>query len=255
MFHRLSYEYQLEIAEKFLSREIEFLAARGHKLELDKSALPFLVRKGFHPKLGALTKSISCFATLCAGRGWPVFLPFPRQTCGWKIVSSALRQVRGSTLPSRISVAPRFCHGLSPGALHGCLICHAGRRFPTTAAVNDAGAVPASGAISNNAPLPPPAPVPDLRISYRRKMQNKFFPSSPPARKSRVSGGTAGRSGRCLAYSKACSQVLHFFKSSAIVANCSSAASRSAVMSVAMWRPLEIYLYEWWPLKLHGRVL
>jgi ATP-dependent Clp protease ATP-binding subunit ClpA len=25
----------------------------GHKLELDKTALPFLVRKGFHPKLGA----------------------------------------------------------------------------------------------------------------------------------------------------------------------------------------------------------
>src|SRR5437667_9671232 len=29
VFHRLSYEHQLEIAEKFLSREIEFLAARG----------------------------------------------------------------------------------------------------------------------------------------------------------------------------------------------------------------------------------
>lgn len=53
VFGRLSYEHQLEIAEKFLSREIEFLAACGHKLELDKSVLPFLVRKGFHPKLGA----------------------------------------------------------------------------------------------------------------------------------------------------------------------------------------------------------
>jgi ATP-dependent Clp protease ATP-binding subunit ClpB len=53
VFNRLSYEHQLEIAEKFLSREIEFLAARGHKLELDKTVLPFLVRKGFHPKLGA----------------------------------------------------------------------------------------------------------------------------------------------------------------------------------------------------------
>ncbi len=53
VFHRLSYEHQLEIAEKFLSREIEFLSARGHKLELDKTVLPFLVRKGFHPKLGA----------------------------------------------------------------------------------------------------------------------------------------------------------------------------------------------------------
>ena len=53
VFNRLSYEYQLEIAQKFLSREVEFLAARGHKLELDKTVLPFIVRKGFHLKLGA----------------------------------------------------------------------------------------------------------------------------------------------------------------------------------------------------------
>src|SRR5436190_398929 len=53
VFHRLSYEHQLEIAEKFLSREIEFLAARGHTLKLDTTVLPLLVRKGFHPKLGA----------------------------------------------------------------------------------------------------------------------------------------------------------------------------------------------------------
>jgi ATP-dependent Clp protease ATP-binding subunit ClpA len=53
VFHRLSYEHQLEIAEKFLAREIEFLKVREHKLELDKKVLPFLVRKGFHPKLGA----------------------------------------------------------------------------------------------------------------------------------------------------------------------------------------------------------
>ena len=53
VFNRLSYEHQLEIAGKFLTREIEFLAGRGHKLDLDKSVLPFLVRKGFHPKLGA----------------------------------------------------------------------------------------------------------------------------------------------------------------------------------------------------------
>jgi len=53
VFNRLNYEHQLEIAEKFLSREIGFLAERGHKLELDKTVLPYLVRKGFHPKLGA----------------------------------------------------------------------------------------------------------------------------------------------------------------------------------------------------------
>lgn len=53
VFHRLSYEHQLEIAEKFLARELAFLADRGHRLELHPSVLPFLVRKGFHPKLGA----------------------------------------------------------------------------------------------------------------------------------------------------------------------------------------------------------
>lgn len=53
VFNRLSYEHQLEIAEKFLAREIEFLASRGHKIEMEKTVLSFLVRKGFHPKLGA----------------------------------------------------------------------------------------------------------------------------------------------------------------------------------------------------------
>src|SRR6185503_5029285 len=53
VFHRLSYEHQLEIAEKFLAREVEFLGSRGHTLQLGDSVLPFLVRKGFHPKLGA----------------------------------------------------------------------------------------------------------------------------------------------------------------------------------------------------------
>jgi ATP-dependent Clp protease ATP-binding subunit ClpA len=53
VFNRLNYEHQLEIAEKFLAREVEFLSGCGHKLELAKPVLPFLVRKGFHPKLGA----------------------------------------------------------------------------------------------------------------------------------------------------------------------------------------------------------
>jgi ATP-dependent Clp protease ATP-binding subunit ClpA len=53
VFHRLSYEHQLEIAQKFIAREVEFLTSRGHTLQLDESVLPFLVRKGFHPKLGA----------------------------------------------------------------------------------------------------------------------------------------------------------------------------------------------------------
>ena len=53
VFHRLSYEHQLEIAEKFLNKEIEFLRSRGFELTVDPSVLPFLVRKGFHPKFGA----------------------------------------------------------------------------------------------------------------------------------------------------------------------------------------------------------
>ncbi len=53
VFHRLSYEHQLEVAEKFLQKEISFLRAQGHNLTVDASVLPFLVRKGFHPKLGA----------------------------------------------------------------------------------------------------------------------------------------------------------------------------------------------------------
>ena len=53
VFHRLSYDHQLEIAQKFLTKEIAFLRERGHELMVDPAVLPFLVRKGFHPKLGA----------------------------------------------------------------------------------------------------------------------------------------------------------------------------------------------------------
>ncbi len=53
VFHRLSYDHQLEIAEKFLNREVHLLKTKGHELTVDAGVLPFLVRKGFHPKLGA----------------------------------------------------------------------------------------------------------------------------------------------------------------------------------------------------------
>ena len=53
VFNRLSYEHQLEIAAKFLDKEIKFLSGRGCHLRVAESVLPFLVRKGFHPKLGA----------------------------------------------------------------------------------------------------------------------------------------------------------------------------------------------------------
>ncbi len=53
VFHRLSYDHQLEIAQLMLAQELGFLRERGYALEADNSVLPFLVRHGFHPKLGA----------------------------------------------------------------------------------------------------------------------------------------------------------------------------------------------------------
>src|SRR5207244_2312381 len=39
VFHRLSYEHQLEIAEKFLRREVAGLGQHGHTLEVDRTDL------------------------------------------------------------------------------------------------------------------------------------------------------------------------------------------------------------------------
>ena len=53
VFNRLSYDHQLEIAALLLANELKFLLEKGHELAADESVLPFLVRRGFHPKLGA----------------------------------------------------------------------------------------------------------------------------------------------------------------------------------------------------------
>ena len=53
VFAKLTYEVQLQIAADFLAREVAFLGSRGQRLEVGAEVLPFLVRKGFHPKLGA----------------------------------------------------------------------------------------------------------------------------------------------------------------------------------------------------------
>ena len=53
VFGRLTYDHQLEIAQLLLNQELAFLKAKGHELTPDASVLPFLVRRGFHPKLGA----------------------------------------------------------------------------------------------------------------------------------------------------------------------------------------------------------
>ena len=53
VFNKLTYDVQLDIARLLLAQELEFLRAKGHCLEPAASVLPFLVRRGFHPRLGA----------------------------------------------------------------------------------------------------------------------------------------------------------------------------------------------------------
>jgi ATP-dependent Clp protease ATP-binding subunit ClpA len=53
VFNRLSYDHQLEIAQLLLEAELNFLREKGRQLRTDTAVLPFIVRRGFHPKLGA----------------------------------------------------------------------------------------------------------------------------------------------------------------------------------------------------------
>lgn len=53
VFNRLTYDHQLEIAQLLLNQELAFLKTKGHDLEPNAGVLPFIVRRGFHPKLGA----------------------------------------------------------------------------------------------------------------------------------------------------------------------------------------------------------
>ncbi len=53
VFQRLDYDTQVEIARLMLERQLSDLEAKGHRLTVTPEVLPFLVRKGFHPKLGA----------------------------------------------------------------------------------------------------------------------------------------------------------------------------------------------------------
>ncbi|MEO8350120.1 MAG: AAA family ATPase [Chthoniobacteraceae bacterium] len=53
VFNRLSYDVQLEIAAMLLAQELEFLRAKGFAISAAPDVLPFLVRRGFHPRLGA----------------------------------------------------------------------------------------------------------------------------------------------------------------------------------------------------------
>lgn len=53
VFERLDFDTQVEIARLMLEHQLSELAAKGHNLTATPEVLPFLVRKGFHPKLGA----------------------------------------------------------------------------------------------------------------------------------------------------------------------------------------------------------
>ena len=53
VFNRLSYDFQLEIAHLLLDDELKFLRDKGCELQPDGAVLPYIVRRGFHPKLGA----------------------------------------------------------------------------------------------------------------------------------------------------------------------------------------------------------
>lgn len=53
VFNRLNYDCQLEIAELLLKNELKFLCEKGHEIHARKDVLPFVVQRGFHPKLGA----------------------------------------------------------------------------------------------------------------------------------------------------------------------------------------------------------
>ena len=53
VFNRLAYDEQLQIAELLLRNELTFLRSKGYDLAASALVLPFLVRRGFHPKLGA----------------------------------------------------------------------------------------------------------------------------------------------------------------------------------------------------------
>ena len=53
VFNRLSYDDQIEIARLLLAGELRFLKQLNITLESTPAVLPFLVRRGFHPRLGA----------------------------------------------------------------------------------------------------------------------------------------------------------------------------------------------------------
>jgi ATP-dependent Clp protease ATP-binding subunit ClpB len=52
VFNRLEYEVQLAIASLLIDKERERLHGLGLEIEVDPGVQPFLVRHGYHPRLG-----------------------------------------------------------------------------------------------------------------------------------------------------------------------------------------------------------
>ncbi|MDB6175537.1 MAG: ATPase [Chthoniobacteraceae bacterium] len=53
VFNRLTFDVQLHVAAMLLDQELARLRTRGLDLTFDATVLPFLLREGFHPRLGA----------------------------------------------------------------------------------------------------------------------------------------------------------------------------------------------------------
>ncbi|HEX5400419.1 MAG TPA: AAA family ATPase [Verrucomicrobiae bacterium] len=53
VFNRLTYDDQMEIARLLLVNELKFLRQKGITLMPTEAVLPLLVRRGYHPRLGA----------------------------------------------------------------------------------------------------------------------------------------------------------------------------------------------------------
>ncbi|TLD71333.1 ATP-dependent Clp protease ATP-binding subunit [Phragmitibacter flavus] len=53
VFQRLGYDVQVEIASMMLDQQFSFLASKGYQLTMTPEVLAFVLRRGFHPRLGA----------------------------------------------------------------------------------------------------------------------------------------------------------------------------------------------------------
>jgi ATP-dependent Clp protease ATP-binding subunit ClpA len=80
VFNRLTYDDQLEIARLLLASELKFMRNKGYTLQPTEAVLPFLVRRGYHPRLGARPMRDAVEKLL--GDAVTEFLLSGKETCG-----------------------------------------------------------------------------------------------------------------------------------------------------------------------------